>query len=80
MYRSWRRPDICPTANGQWLNFTEAAKRLIKLCELHALFRDDPRYSKNGRFGGTLRSKIHNCFRRHVLGDPVGWYDLHATR
>jgi FkbM family methyltransferase len=66
--------------DGRWLNFTQAASRLTKLCEIHASFRDDPRYSKNGQFGGTLRSKIYNRFRRHVLGDPVAWYDLHATR
>jgi FkbM family methyltransferase len=65
--------------SGRWLNIYEATTRLSEICRLHALFRDDPRYSKNGGFGGTLRSKIHNRFRRHILHDPVVLFDLHAT-
>jgi FkbM family methyltransferase len=65
--------------DGRWLDIYGAAKRLAEICRLHALFRDDPRYSRRGRFGGTLRSKFYNRLRRHLLSDPVCWYDLHAT-
>jgi FkbM family methyltransferase len=63
---------------GKWLDLTAAEGRLVGIHKRYVLFRDHKLYSKNGAFGGTLISKIHNRFRRHVLGDPVTWYELHA--
>jgi len=63
---------------GQWLDLQAAERRFAGIHKRHVLFRDHKLYSKDGNFGGTLISKIHNRFRRHVLGDPVTWYELHA--
>jgi FkbM family methyltransferase len=63
---------------GKWLDLAAAESRFAGIHERHVLFRDHKLYSKDGAFGGTLISKIHNRFRRHVLGDPVAWYELHA--
>jgi FkbM family methyltransferase len=63
---------------GRWLTASEAEKRFTGIFKRHALFRDHKLYSKDGKFGGTLISKIHNRLRRHLLGDPVAWYELHA--
>jgi len=30
-------------------------------------------------FSGTLWAKVHNRFRRHVLGDPINGIELHAA-
>ena len=65
--------------DGDWLDIYAATKRIVGICRRHALFRDDPRYSKNGQFSGTLRSKFHSRFRRHVLGDPISVIELHAA-
>lgn len=63
---------------GEWLDHSAAEKRFVGINRRHSLFRDNKHYSKDGQFGGTLISKIHNRFRRHVLGDPVAWFELHA--
>ncbi len=63
---------------GRWLTASEADKRFAGIYRRHVLFRDHKLYSKGGKFGGTVLSKIHNRLRRHLLGDPVAWYDLHA--
>ncbi len=63
---------------GDWLDVAGAEKRFAGIHKRHILYRDNKLYSKNGGFGGTWISKIHNRFRRHVLADPVAWYDLHA--
>jgi FkbM family methyltransferase len=63
---------------GRWLSAPDAEKRLVEIFKRHVLFRDHRLYSKDGKFGGTVLSKIHNRLRRHLLGDPVAWYDLHA--
>jgi hypothetical protein len=65
--------------DGDWLDFYAATKRISGICRRHALFRDDPRYSTDGQFSGTLRSKIYNRYRRHVLRDPVSVIELHAA-
>jgi FkbM family methyltransferase len=65
---------------GRWLDIHQAVRRFTQIAATHRLFRDHPAYSKNGRFGGTLWSKLHNRYRRHILGDPTAWYDLHAAR
>jgi FkbM family methyltransferase len=65
--------------DGKWISFDYAIKRILKINHLHNVFRDNKLYSKNGKFGGTLLSKIHNRYRRHLLHDPVAWYDLHAS-
>jgi FkbM family methyltransferase len=65
--------------DGPWIPFDQAVERLLQINRLHLLFRDNKWFSKDGQFGGTLISKIYNRFRRHVLGDPVAWYDLHAS-
>jgi FkbM family methyltransferase len=63
---------------GRWMDPSAAERRFAGIHERYVLFRDNKLYSKNGMFGGTLLSKAHNRFRRHVLGDPVAWYELHA--
>lgn len=65
--------------DGQWLDFDSAVDRLQELHRLDQLFRS-PAYSTSGVIGKgqTLLSKIHNRFRRHVLGDPIAWHELHA--
>ena len=63
---------------GRWIDVSAAEKRLTAIHRRYVLFRSHKLYSKNGSFGGTLLSKVHNRFRRHVLGDPVAWYELHA--
>jgi FkbM family methyltransferase len=63
---------------GRWLDPQACERRFRGIHRRHLLFKDHKLYSKNGAFGGTLLSKLHNRFRRHVLGDPVAWYDLHA--
>ncbi len=63
---------------GAWLDHSAAERRFVGINRRYRLFRDNQFYSKDGQFGGTLISKIHNRFRRHVLGDPVTWYELHA--
>jgi FkbM family methyltransferase len=65
--------------DGRWVDLCAASARVAEICRLNALFRDDPRYSKNGQFSGTLRSKLYNRYRRHVLGDPINGIELHAT-
>jgi FkbM family methyltransferase len=65
---------------GMWMDFSAAEKRFTGIHRRYVLFRDHRLYSKGGAFGGTLLSKVHNRFRRHVLGDPVAWYELHAGR
>lgn len=63
---------------GVWLDLSTAERRFVAINRRYRLFRDNDLYSKDGQFGGTLLSKIHNRFRRHVLRDPVAWYELHA--
>ena len=63
---------------GKWVDLATAERRLAGIHERYVLFHENKLYSKNGMSGGTLISKIHNRFRRHVLGDPVAWYELHA--
>jgi len=63
---------------GEWLDHSAAEKRFVGINRRYRFFRENRFYSKDGQFGGTLISKIHNRFRRHVLGDPVTWYELHA--
>jgi len=63
---------------GHWITAPEADKRFTGIHKRHVLFRDHKLYSKGGKFGGTMLSKIHNRLRRHLLGDPVAWYDVHA--
>ena len=64
---------------GKWLDQAAAEKRFAGIYKRYVLFRENPLYAKEtGIFGGTIISKIHNRFRRHVLGDPVAWYELHA--
>lgn len=63
---------------GKWMDLAAAERRFAGIHRRHVLFRDHSLYSKNGMFGGTLISKAHNRLRRHVLGDPVAWYELHA--
>ncbi len=63
---------------GRWMDLAAAERRFAGIHERYVLFRDNKLYSKNGMFGGTLLSKVHNRFRRHLLGDPVAWYELHA--
>ena len=65
---------------GSWMSYSHAVRRYEGIYRRHTLYRDNPLFSKNGGFGGTLLSKLHNRYRRHVLGDPVTWYDLHARR
>jgi hypothetical protein len=62
----------------RWMDLPAAERRFAGIRERYALFRDNKLYSKNGMFGGTLLSKAHNRLRRHLLGDPVAWYELHA--
>jgi hypothetical protein len=64
--------------DGVWRTFDDGIRRLCDLNRLYLLFRDHPLYSKNGRFGGTVWSKIYNRYRRYALRDPVSWYDVHA--
>jgi len=63
---------------GKWVDLSAAEKRFAGIHNRYLLFRENRLYSKDGTFGGTLISKIHNRFRRHVLGDPVAWYEMHA--
>ena len=63
---------------GKWINFDKSIRKFLNLHSRYKLFRDHPLYSKEGRFGGTVISKIHNRFNRHIFRDPVSWYDLHA--
>lgn len=63
---------------GKWIALSAAERRFAGIHKRYALFRGNKLYSKGGAFGGTLISKIHNRFRKHVLGDPVAWYELHA--
>ena len=63
---------------GRWMDLSAAEERFAGIHNRYALFRENNLYSKDGNFGGTLLSKVHNRFRRHVLGDPVAWYELHA--
>ena len=63
---------------GKWMDASAAERRFTGIHKRYVLFRENKRYSKDGNFGGTLLSKVHNRFRRHVLGDPVAWYELHA--
>lgn len=65
--------------DGNWGDFDWAIRRFRQINALHLLFRDNPWFSKNRMFGGTLLSKIYNRYRRHVLNDPVAWFDIHAT-
>ena len=80
------RPDQITTGlfgrelDGEWLDVTRAAGRIATICRLNWLYRHDPRFSKDGKFSGTLWAKIHNRFRRHVLGDPINGIELHAAR
>lgn len=64
--------------DGKWLDFSAAVKRFTGIHDRYILFRQNPLYSQDGSFGGTALSKAHNRFRRHLLGDPVAWYELHA--
>jgi FkbM family methyltransferase len=66
--------------SGKWMDLTAAERRFAGVHRRYVLFRDHKLYSKSGLFGGTLISKVHNRFRRHVLGDPVAWYELHARK
>ena len=52
------------------MDLPAAERRFAGIHERYVLFRDNKLYSKNGMFGGTLLSKAHNRFRRHVLGIP----------
>jgi len=63
---------------GRWLDLEAAERRFQGINRRYHLFRENKLYAKAGNLGGTLISKIHNRFRRHILGDPVAWYDLHA--
>lgn len=63
---------------GEWMDLSAAERRFAGIHERYVLFRENKLYSKDGTFGGTLISKVHNRFRRYVLGDPVAWYELHA--
>jgi FkbM family methyltransferase len=63
---------------GKWMDVAAAEKRFAGIYRRHILFRENKLYSKDGNFGGTLLSKIYNRFRRHLLHDPVAWYELHA--
>lgn len=63
---------------GTWLDLSAAEKRFFGIHKRYSLFRQNKFYSKDGKFGGTLVSKFHNRLRRHLLGDPVAWYELHA--
>jgi FkbM family methyltransferase len=64
---------------GRWVDVSAAERRLAGIHKRYVLFREKNRfYSPDGRFCRTLISKIHNRFRRHVLHDPVSYYDLHA--
>jgi FkbM family methyltransferase len=65
--------------DGKWLDIHGAASRIATICRLNWLYQHDPRFSKDGKFSGTLWAKIHNRFRRHVLGDPINGIDLHAA-
>jgi FkbM family methyltransferase len=63
---------------GPWMDLQTAERRFAGIHKRYVLFRENHLYSKGGAFGGTFISKLHNRFRRHVLGDPVAWYELHA--
>jgi FkbM family methyltransferase len=63
---------------GRWLDLSAAEKRFFGIHKRFSLFRENKFYSNNGKFGGTLVSKLHNRLRRHLLSDPVAWYELHA--
>jgi FkbM family methyltransferase len=63
---------------GTWLDLPAAEKRFAGIHNRYVFFRENRLYSKDGTFGGTLISKIHNRVRRHLLGDPVAWYELHS--
>jgi FkbM family methyltransferase len=66
--------------SGKWLDKYSATARLSEICRLNALFRDDPRYCKEGDlFFRTWRNRIHSRIRRHLMNDPIGWFDMHAT-
>lgn len=65
--------------DGKWLDVYAATERIVEICRVNKLFREDPRYSKNGQFSGTLRAKIYNRFRRYAFRDPVNGLELHAA-
>ena len=79
------RPDQITTGlfgrelEGKWMDIHGAAARIAEIGRLNWMYRHDPRYSKDGKFSGTLRAKIHNRMRRHLLGDPINGLELHAT-
>jgi hypothetical protein len=66
--------------DGRWIDIHDATSRIATICRLNWLYLHDPRFSKDGRFSGTLWAKVHNRFRRHVLGDPINGIELHAAR
>lgn len=53
---------------GKWLDLSAAEKRFAGINYQYFVFRENKRYLKDGRLGGTLIGKIHSRFKRHILG------------
>lgn len=60
-------------APGEWMSIREALARAT-------LIIDDQ--SKHGAKGSEYKTEasFHYRMYRDLIGDPVGWYDIHATR